>query len=63
MTIEEKPSVILARIDIDEFNKIKAKCLSTPFVDSDTSVLQAGFKLGVQHALAVMREVIVIESR
>lgn len=61
-TASDSP-VLMHRMNREQYVAFEAALKHTPLVDDSTSVLTAGFKLGVEHALRVLREGFVIEAR
>lgn len=51
----------LFRLEHDQYLELSRK-FSTPFVNNETSALQAGYQLGVQAVLQALREGFVIED-
>jgi hypothetical protein len=56
MSTQPVPSMTLAvKLDADQLRALESQ-LSNPMVSSQTSDLEAGFKLGIQHTLKVLRD-------
>lgn len=51
-----KPTnVVVARLSTEMYDHL-VKQLPNPFVTKDTTELEAGFRLGIQHVLFLLRE-------
>ena len=44
------------RLDNRVYEELEKKVMGTPIVTKETTELQAGFQLGVQHVLKVLRD-------
>lgn len=48
-------NVVVARLSTEMYDHL-VKQLPNPFVTKDTTELEAGFRLGIQHVLFLLRE-------
>lgn len=55
--------VVMHRMSPEVYAFYETQLRHTPQCDTDTTAIQAGFKLGVEHALRVLRSGFVIEDR
>lgn len=58
----ETKTVTLVRLDESAYKDLEGKC-PIPFVQGNTTDLQAGFQLGVQHVLKMLREGYTVGTR
>jgi hypothetical protein len=58
----DNQSSILVRLDETIYKELESKC-PIPFVQGNTTELQAGFQLGVQHVLKMLREGYTVKTR
>jgi len=59
--LEDHP--LTYRMSPGVYKQYEAQLKHSPLVDDGTSVLAAGFKLGVEHALRILRAGFVVEER
>lgn len=55
MQTKDTPPKEFHRLTLDQYAALEKAINVSPFVDGDTSTLQAGFQLGVQHVLSKLR--------